>query len=273
MKKILGVIAAVFAVIALGALTHYALVWDGFAAHSKLGGFFSIGRWNSLDLSNLDDWNQAVKDKYGPRSSTAIRGRIWEAYVEGKVVETKAISSTTFSIYGVFMVPQKASFPFEVSIDPKHIPDQSFITDNIKTNLAGTIPASALEFDAQDWRLAHCHSPEAPNFRATLFGSALRLGPTDVCLIRLNAEESATLVIGYAVVYGAPWTRPLSKRICRILAASWVDSMMARPNVKRPDFVGCLLTNRPGEGSDASAERLSPHFFEVRDDKTLAVFD
>jgi hypothetical protein len=80
-------------------------------------------------------------------------------------------------------------------------------------------------------------------------------------------------VIGYAAVYGAPWTRPLSKRICRILSASWVNAMMSRPNVRRPDFVGCLLANRSGEGSETSAEVLSPHFFEVRDDSSLAVFD
>ena len=273
MKKILGVVAAVVAVLALGALSNYALVWDGFTAHSKLGGYFSIGRWNTLDLSHLDEWNQAVKDKYGPRSSTAIRGRTWEAYLEGNVVDTKVMSSSVASAYGVFMVPQKDSFPFEVSIDAKHIPDQDFITDNIKRNLAGTIPTRALQFDAQDWRLAHCHSPAAPDFGAPLFRSALKLGPSDVCLVRLNAEGSGTLVIGYAVVYGSPWTRLLSRRICRILSASWVDSMMSRPNVKRPDFVGCLLASRSSEGSEASAEVLSARFFEVRAENSLAVFD
>jgi hypothetical protein len=272
MKKAVGaIVAVVIAVIALGALIHFALVWDGFAAHSKLGGFFSVARWNTLDLSHLDEWNQAAKDKYGPRSSTAIRGRTWEAYVEGQIVERKVLQSTVSSAYGVFMVPQKDSFPFEVSIDPKHILDPEFTTDNIKRKLVATIPAKALEFDAQDWRVAHCHSPEAPDFG--FFKSVLRLGPTDVCLIRLKAEGTGTLVIGYAVVYGEPWTRPLSKRICRTLSASWVNSMMSRSDVKRPDFVGCLLANRSSEGPQDPAEVLSAHFFEVRDDRSLAVFD
>ncbi|VIO76281.1 hypothetical protein [Bradyrhizobium ivorense] len=271
MKKVVGGVAAVVATVALAALTHYALVWDGFAPRSKQGGYYSIGRWSFFDLSHLDEWNKAAKEKYGPRSSTAIRGKNWEAYVEGKVVETRAFSSKPAIAYGVFMVPQKASYPFEVSIDPQHIPDPEFTTENIKRYLVGKIPAQALEFDAQDWRLAHCHSPEAPSFG--ILNPALRLGPLDVCLIRLKSERSGTLVIGYAVVYGELWTRPLSKRICRILAASWVKSMMSRPGVNRPDFVGCLLANRANETSDVSAETPSPHFFEVRDDTSVAVLD
>jgi hypothetical protein len=272
MKKLLGaIVAVVVAVAALGALIHFVLVWDGLAPHSNLGGYFSVAQWNTLDLSHIDEWNKAAKDNYGPRSSTALRGSTWEAYVEGKVVERKPIQASNSSAYGLFMVAERDSFPFEVSIDPKHITDQEFTTDNIKRKMAGTMPAKALDFDAQDWRIAYCHSPDAPDFG--FFRSVLRLGPADVCLIRLKAEGSGTLVIGYAVVYGEPWTQPMSKRICRTLSESWVNSMMSRPNVERPDFAGCLLINRTGGEQQASAGAVSAHFFEVRDDKSLAVFD
>jgi hypothetical protein len=266
-------IVAIAIIIALGALTYYGLVKDRFAARSQLAGYFAAGTTNRLDLSHLDEWNRAAKDKYGPGSSTGIRGRNWKAFVEGRVVETKALASTVFSTYGVFMVSRKDSFPFELSTDPTFIPDMELATQKIKENFSGQIPPRVLEFDARDWRLAHCHSPQSPSFGFPFLNSVVRFGATDVCLIRLNAESSGTMVVGYAVVYGGVWIRPFSRRICRILAASWVESMMSRPNVKRPDYVGCLLASKLGEGSAASGDVLSPNFFEVREDKTLAVFN
>lgn len=257
----------------LGALSCYGLVKDWFAARSELAGYFAIGTSNTLDLSHLDEWNQAAKDKYGPNSSTALRGRNWEALVGGKVVETKAVGSTVFSTYGVFTVSGKDSFPFELSIDPNFMRDLTFTTQTIKQNFSGKIPARALEFDAPDWRVAHCHSPEPPAFGFPFLNSAPRFGGTDVCLIRLNAAGSGTMVVGYAVMYGDAWSRLLSRRVCRTLSASWVESMMSRPNVKRPEFVGCLLANKLSEGADGASEVLSPYFFEVREDKALAVFD
>ncbi|MDH2385402.1 hypothetical protein [Bradyrhizobium sp. CER78] len=276
MRRTLVIVAAVLiAVVVLGSSLLYALVKDGFAPHSKLTAYFTIGRWSLFDMSHLDEWNRAAKEKYGPRSSTAIRGKNWEAYVEGKVVETKAFTSRPATAYGVFMVPHRNSFPFEVSIDPKHtldhVLDHDSTTENIKEKLAGTVPAEALAFDAGDWRVAHCHSPAAPDFG--ILDPALRLGPTDVCLTRLSAAESGTFVMGYAVVYGELWTRPMSKRICRILSTSWIKSMMSRPGVKRPDFVGCLLANRASETADPTLEVPSPHFFEIRDDQTVAAID
>lgn len=278
MKKIVTGIA-LSATLCAAMLSYYVLVQGGFAERSRLGAYFALGDTNTLDLSHLDEWNQVVKDKYGPSSSTAIRtatgGGTWEAYVQGKVVETKAMTSTVSSTYGVFMVAQKRkdSFPFEVSIDPKHIPDQDSVTENIKRNFVGKIPARALEFDAHDWRLAHCHSPDAPDFDFPFSKSSLRVGATDVCLIRLNAEGSGTFLIGYAAVYGDVWTRLFSRRICRDLSASWIQSMLARPNVKRPDYVGCVLAHRLSGEAETSEPVLSPHFYEIRGDKTLAAFN
>ena len=64
--------------------------------------------------------------------------------------------------------------------------------------------------------------------------------------------------------------RLLSRKVCRILAASWVESMTSQPNAKRPDYVACMLATKAG-GSER--EVIAARFFEVRDDKTLAVFD
>jgi len=127
-------IFAIAIIIALGALTYYGLVKDRFAPHSKLAGYFAAGTTNRLDLSHVDEWNQAAKDKYGPGSSTGIRGRNWEAFVQGRVVETKAVASTVFTTYGVFMVSRKGRFPFELSIDPTFIPDPEAATQSIKAN-------------------------------------------------------------------------------------------------------------------------------------------
>jgi len=269
------IIAAIAILVALGALSYFSLVKDGFAVRTELAGYFAVATSNKLDLSHVDEWNKEAKDKYGPGASTAIRGQNWETYVGGRVVETKAMESTVFSTYGVFGVSRKSSvlgiFPFEVSTDPKYIPDPEFTARRIKDNFTGKIPARVLEFDDQEWRIAHCHSPEPVAFGLPF--SRLRLGATDVCLIRLNAEGSGTMVIGYAVIDGGTWIRPFARRLCRTLSATWVESMMSRPNVKRPDYVGSLLTNKSSEGLKKSDEFLSSHFFEVRDDKTLAVFN
>ena len=206
-KRLGATIAILFA---LGALAYLSLVKDWFAPRTRLAGYFAIATSNELDLSHIEEWNQAARDKYGPGSSTAIRGQNWQAYVGGNVVETKAVGSSLVSTYGVFLASRKDRFPFELSIDPKHIPDLESTTEAIKEKFSGKIPARVLEFEAGDWRLAHCHSPQSFGFGIPFINLLARIDPMDVCLVRLNAEGSGTFVVGYAVLHGASWLRLFS---------------------------------------------------------------
>ena len=265
-------VAAIAGLVALSALAYFSLVKDWFVPRTLLAGYFAVATSSELNLSHIDEWNQAARDRYGSGVSTAIRGQNWEAYVGDKIVETRAVGSSNARAYGVFLASRKDRFPFELSVDPQHITDLESTTDAIKARFSGTIPSRALEFGPGDWRLAHCHSPGSSGFGIPLVGSFARMGPTDVCLVRLNAEGSGTFVVGYAVVYGNSWIRLFSRRICRTLSVSWIDSIMSRPGVKRPDYVGCILADKPGEEAGKASETLSPYFFEVREDKTLAAF-
>lgn len=87
--------------------------------------------------------------------------------------------------------------------------------------------------------------------------------------MRSPDEDERTALVGFASVDASFWVRPLSRRICRILSASWIESVMSQSE-KRPDYVACLLATN---GKGAEREVTAARFFEVRDDKTLAVFD
>lgn len=88
--------------------------------------------------------------------------------------------------------------------------------------------------------------------------------------MRSPDEDARTALVGFASVDASFWVRPLSRRICRILSASWIDAAMSQSDVKRPDYVACMLATK---GKGAEREVMAARFFEVRDDRTLAVFD
>src|SRR6476660_3312964 len=93
-------VAAIAGLVALSALAYFSLVKDWFVPRTLLAGYFAVATSSELNLSHIDEWNQAAADKYGPGASTAIRGKNWEAYVGDKIVETRAEGSIPVRIVG-----------------------------------------------------------------------------------------------------------------------------------------------------------------------------
>lgn len=249
------------------------LVTDWPVPHSRRTGYFDVTTSEKADLSHIDEWNRAAKAKYGPDASTyasmSSHGLTWVARVGDKVVETRPFGFSVYGFLGVFMVSNVESFPFELSIEPKDPVEPGQTVDKVKARFAKTAPAEALEFGNREWRPAHCHSPKPPEFGFPLYSSDLRVDTSSICLMQSDGGPYTALV-GFARVDASFWVRLLSRKVCRILAASWVELMTSQPNAKRPDYVACMLATKAG-GSER--EVIAARFFEVRDDKTLAVFD
>ncbi|MCP3393436.1 hypothetical protein NLM27_32280 [Bradyrhizobium sp. CCGB12] len=265
MLKKLVVMAVLSGLVAYGLL-----LTDWPAPRSQHTGYFAVAPSQKADLSHLDDWNRAAKAKYGPNASTAMHGRKWVTVVGDKVVDTRPFAWSVYGFSGVFMVSRVESFPFELSLDPRDAVDPQQTAAQVKTRFAGTVPAEALEFGSREWRPALCHYPKPPDFGFPLPSSALSVDASTICLMRSGAEGSHTALIGFARVDASFWVRLLSRRVCRILSASWIESMMSRPDSRRPDYVACMLATK-AEG--AEHEAVTARFFEVREDRTLAAFD
>lgn len=251
----------------------FLLVTDWPVPHSRWTGYFAVTTSEKADLSHIDEWNTGAKAKYGPDASTSVSWSshrlTWVARVGDKVVETRPFGFSVYGFLGVFMVSNVESFPFELSINPRDPAEPGQTVDKVKARFAKTVPAEALEFGSREWRPAHCHSPKPPEFGFPLYSSDLRVDTSSICLMHSDGGPHTALV-GFARVDASFWVRLFSRKVCRILAASWVESMMLQPDAKRPDYVACMLATK-ARGSEREA--IAARFFEVRDDKTLAVFD
>ncbi|MDI3566873.1 hypothetical protein [Bradyrhizobium sp. Arg816] len=269
LKKVIA--AALFC--GAAAMSVVLLVTDWPVPHSRRTGYFAVTTSEKSDLSHIDEWNRAAKAKYGPDASTSAsmssHELTWVARVGDKVVETRPFGFSVYGFLGVFMVSNVESFPFELSIEPKDPVKPGKTVDKVKASFAKTAPAEALEFGNREWRPAHCHSPKPPEFGFPLYSSDLGVDTSSICLMQSDGGPH-TALIGFARLDASFWVRLLSRRVCRILATSWIESMMSQPDVKRPDYVACILATK---ASGASREVVAARFLEVRDDKTLAVFD
>lgn len=260
----LGVAAAISIVL---------LVIDWSVPHSQQTGYFAVATMQRGNLSHLDAWNREAKAKYGPEASISLHGRNWVTVVGDKVVDDtpRPLTSSLDGFVGVLRVSKVESFPFELPVDPKNTARWGQTNDKVRHRFEGHVPAEVLEFGGREWRPVHCHSPKPPEFGFPLFESALRVDASVICLMRSEDDEDAhTALVGFAGVDASFWVRPLSRRICRILSASWIEAMMSQPDVKRPDYVACMLARK---GAVDEREIMTARFFEVREDKTLAVFE
>ncbi|MCP4615301.1 MAG: hypothetical protein GY844_02575 [Bradyrhizobium sp.] len=256
---------------ASAAMFYVHLITDWPVPHSRHTGYFAVATSEKGNLSHLDDWNREAKAKYGPSASIALYNQKWVTVVGDKVVDEtpRPLTWTVFGFLGVFKVSNVESFPFELLIDPRDPVAPGETIDKVKARFAKTVPAEVLEFGSREWRPLHCHSPRPPEFGFPLYSSNLRVDANSICLMQSDGSRR-TALIGFARLDASFWVGLLSRRVCRILAASWIESMMSQPDVKRPDYVACMLATK---ARSAGRELVAARFFEVRDDRTLAVFD
>jgi hypothetical protein len=275
MRKLVGLAIAASAVAVLG---YFVLVKDGFAPSTELSGYFALAAEYRLDLSGLDRLNGAAKAKHGPTVATAIRGvdggGNWEAHVDGAVVESRRLRAMPSTVFGVFAVEERTTvrrrFPFVLLGTGQTFTDPETVTDKIKRRFKGEVPPAVLAFEDRDWNIVGCAQRDA-HLGSRIAEAMVRIDASDVCLVDA-AGSAQRLLVGYAVAKGGWWIRPFAGRICRALSSSWVDAMTKTAGAKIPSYAACLLNDHPGSAATDVGTVMSAHFFEVRPDRSLAIF-
>ena len=73
----------------------------------------------------------------------------------------------------------------------------------------------------------------------TLMRKRLRLGSSDVCIVRWLKEPQATMLVGGVVADGGPWLRYLITPICRLMSIGWLEELAEQGG--KADYVACAL--------------------------------
>jgi hypothetical protein len=273
------VMLAATAILTLGVFAFLWIAADPLSPRSDRTGYFAIKTVDEFDLSDLDEWNRAAKEKYGPAVQTPVRmingGSQWEARLDNTTLEIRPLGRKLITT-GVFAVDDPNSgvygpngdrilFPFVLRSGNVPLPAAA-MSNLVKHDFEDTVPATVLAFAENGWQLDACHRPDATVSTAVI-GAAFHPEQRDICLVE-RADGRGPMLIGSVTMTGS-LIQPFGRRSCRDLSSTWLESMRKAEPEKAPAYVGCLLIAAiRGAGSPRV---VTAEFFEVRRDQSLAV--
>jgi hypothetical protein len=215
----------------------------------------------------------AMKAKYGDQAQTWIGPNGTTTKVNGQVVATEKLEGRFYDTIGLTLVGGTGDAPFGLfpfEIGPSAVPQQipaSALALMIRDRFKSIIRSDAMDFTDRDFGIEDCRNLSASELGLKIAGPLLRLGQTTLCTVVWRKTKPSRMLIGITAANGGFWIRPFERSVCRTLAKAWLHNTSQSSHAQRPDFVQCMIADRPASKSNAVATRV----YQVRPDGTLAL--
>ena len=98
----------------------------------------------------------------------------------------------------------------------------------------------------------------------------LRLGSSDVCVVRWLKEPQATMLVGGVVAEGGRWMRYLITPICRLMSIGWLEELAEQGG--KVDYVACALIFDPDRPAGGPRDVMDRRVYQVTDKADLRSF-
>ncbi len=155
--------------------------------------------------------------------------------------EPKATVRKLSSIYGLFTVSDGKSiqrFPYSIVPDMFDRDQREPVTRERLKRFHTRAP-DYFDYGDGDWKLEGCKSFLTPSTGIASVDVRLRLGSSDVCVVRWLKEPQATMLVGGVVTEGGQWLRYLITPICRLMSIGWLEELAEQGG--KADYVACAL--------------------------------
>lgn len=188
----------------------------------------------------------------------------------GNVDDQSASVRKLASIYGLFTVSDGKSiqrFPYSIVPDMFDRDQRAPVTHDKLKRFHARAPAY-FDYSDGDWKLEGCKSYLTPSTGISSVDVRLRLGSSDVCIVRWLKEPQATMLIGGVVAEGGRWMRFLITPICRLMSSGWLEELAEQGG--KADYVACALIFDPERPAGGPRDVMDRRVYQVTG-KGLAV--
>ena len=212
----------------------------------------------TAELSALDAQAKATHepagDDGGPSGGTGLRGNI---------NDQPATIRKLAGIYGLFTVSDGQSiqrFPYSIVPDMFERDHRQPVTRDKLKRFHARAPAY-FDYADSDWKLEGCKSFLTPSTGISSVDVRLRLGSSDVCIVRWLKEPQATMLVGGVVADGGPWLRYLITPICRLMSSGWLEELAEQGG--KADYVACALIFDPDRPAGGPRDIMDRRVYQV----------
>ena len=117
------------------------------------------------------------------------------------------------------------------------------------------------DYADSDWKLEGCKSFLTPSTGISSVDVRLRLGSSDVCIVRWLKEPQATMLVGGVVTEGGRWLRYLITPICRLMSIGWLEELAEQGG--KADYVACALIFDPDRPAGGPRDIMDRRVYQV----------
>ena len=181
----------------------------------------------------------------------------------GNITEQPATTRKIANIYGLFTVSDGKSiqrFPYSIVPDMFDRNQREPVTRERLKRFHSSAPAY-FDYTDSDWKLESCKSYLTPSTGISSVDVRLRLGSSDVCVVRWLKEPQATMLIGGVVTDGGRWLRHLITPICRLMSIGWLEELAADGG--KVDYVACALIYDPDRPTGGPRDVMDRRVYQV----------
>ena len=223
----------------------------------------------AADVSGLDAQAKATHEPiHEPQADDASpSGGIG---LPGSVDAQPASVRKLASIYGLFTVSDGKSiqrFPYSIVPDMFDRDQRAPVTRDRLKRFHARAPGY-FDYTDSDWKLEGCKSFLTPSTGISSIDVRLRLGSSDVCVVRWLKEPQATMLVGGVVTEGGSWLRYLITPICRLMSSGWLDEFAEQGG--KADYIACALIFDPDRPAGGPRDVMDRRVYQVTG-KGLAV--
>jgi len=223
----------------------------------------------TAELSALDAQAKATSEP-GHEPSADDTGPSGGIGLPGSVDAQPASVRKLASIYGLFTVSDGTSiqrFPYSIVPDMFDRDQRAPVTRD-KLKRFHTRAPGYFDYADSDWKLEGCKSFLTPSTGISSVDVRLRLGSSDVCIVRWMKEPQATMLVGGVVAEGGRWMRFLITPICRLMSIGWLEELAEQGG--KADYVACALIFDPDRPAGGPRDIMDRRVYQVTG-KGLAV--
>jgi hypothetical protein len=262
--------AATIGCVALMAGAAYAvtvLEWVMPASNLQLG--YAAALDYSIKTAELSGLDAQAQDTQAKRVGGLEAGAVTDSEngagirLGGNVIELPAMTRKIASIYGLFTVSDGKSiqrFPYSIVPDMFDRDQREPVTRERLKRFHSRAPAY-FDYTDSDWKLESCRSFRTPSTGISSVDVRLRLGSSDVCIVRWLKEPQATILIGGVVTDGGRWLRHLITPICRLMSIGWLEELAADGG--KVDYVACALIYDPDRRTGGPRDVMDRRVYQV----------
>jgi hypothetical protein len=220
----------------------------------------------TAELSALDAQAKATDEPTsapGHQPSADDTGPSGGIGLPGNVDDQPASVRKLASIYGLFTVSDGTSiqrFPYSIVPDMFDRDQRAPVTHDKLKRFHARAPGY-FDYADSDWKLEGCKSFLTPSTGISSVDVRLRLGSSDVCIVRWLKEPQATMLVGGVVADGGRWMRFLITPICRLMSSGWLEELAEQGG--KVDYVACALIFDPDRPAGGPRDIMDRRVYQV----------